>query len=231
MITIVTLSRFPDIFSSFSESVERHEPSYDRIVVTSGNLTINRLGWTVIRGIEPFQFARNANLGIAAAAPNDVLLVNDDVQFIYPVIYCMSEIARKTGAAVISPQIIGDGINNRIALASYRMTGRFELTCQKYIPFVCVLLPRAKLDVLGPLSERFDGYGGEDVEFGARALAAGLPLAVCNCHVRHGHGKHTYSSSFLRIMTDEERGISAKCNETLALALGNKECHYPVRIA
>jgi glycosyltransferase involved in cell wall biosynthesis len=214
-VTIVTLTRFPDIFAQFAESVERHEPSVRRIVVTSGGITIGRPGWEELRGIEPFTFARNLNLGIAAAGTDDVLCVNDDVQFLGPVIGKLSKAAYAQMAAVVSPQVVGDGINNCTAHASYPLRTDSERT-DAYLPFVCVLLRRAALDAIGLLHEQFIGYGGEDVEFGLRAIRKGWPLVVCKCLVRHGHGGHTHSSSFLRMMTDSERNQSARQNAVLA---------------
>jgi glycosyltransferase involved in cell wall biosynthesis len=217
-VTIVTLTRFPDIFATFAESVERHEPAARRIVVTSGGITIGRPGWEEVRGIEPFVFARNLNLGITAAGTDDVLCVNDDVVLLGPVAEQLSEVARSAGAAVVSPQIVGDGINNRTAQASHTLSTDWERTAA-YIPFVCVLLRRTALDSIGLLYEGFTGYGGEDVEFGLRAIRQGWSLAVSKCRVRHGHGGHRHSSSFLRVIDDSERNNSALVNAARAALL------------
>ena len=217
-VTIVTLTRFPDIFAKFAESVERHEPAARRIVVTSGGITIGRPGWEEVRGIEPFVFARNLNLGITAAGTDDVLCVNDDVQFLGPVIGQLSDAAYAEAAAVVSPQIVGDGINNRTAHASHTLSSDWERTAA-YIPFVCVFLRRAALDSIGLLYEGFTGYGGEDVEFGLRAIRQGWSLAVSKCRVKHGHDCHRHSSSFLRVIDDSERNDSARANAARAAVL------------
>jgi glycosyltransferase involved in cell wall biosynthesis len=214
-VTIVTLTRFPDIFATFAESVERHEPAARRIVVTSGGITIGRPGWEEVPGIEPFVFARNLNLGITEAGTDDVLCVNDDVRFLGPVIGQLSEAAYAATAAIVSPQIVGDGINNRTAQASHALPTDWERT-SAYIPFVCVLLRRSALDSIGLLYEGFVGYGGEDVEFGLRAIRQGWSLAVSKCRVKHGHDGHTHSSSFLRVIDDSERNKSAQANAARA---------------
>lgn len=214
-VTIVTLTRFPDIFAAFAESVERYEPTVRRIVVTSGGIRIGRPGWEEIPGIDPFVFARNLNLGIVAAGTDDALCVNDDVQLVGPVIEQLSSAAYTATTAVVSPQIVGDGINNQLAQASRALSVDWWLT-PAYIPFVCVLLRRAALDSLGLLHEGFSGYGGEDVEFCMRAIREGWALAVSKCRVKHGFGDRTYSSSFLRVMTDAERNRSAAANSARA---------------
>jgi hypothetical protein len=217
-VTIVTLTRFPDIFVKFAESVERHEPAARRIVVTSGGITIGRPGWEEVRGIEPFVFARNLNLGITAAGTDDVLCANDDVQLLGPVIGQLSEAAYADTAAVVSPQIVGDGINNRMAHASHTLSAGWERTAA-YIPFVCVLLRRSALDSIGLLYEGFTGYGGDDVEFGLRAIRQGWSLVVSKCRVKHGHDGHQHSSSFLRVIDDSERNNSARVNAERAALL------------
>lgn len=207
--SIITLTRFPEIFSKFAESVETFDPTCRRIVVTSGGITINRPGWEVVVGVEPFIFSRNLNLGIAAAGTDDVLCVNDDVEFVGPIVKELSEVAYLSSAGVVTPQIIGNGIGNHMAKASVALKGRWEES-PHYIPFVCVFLRRSVLNSLGGLDERFSGYGGEDVEFGLRSIERGLPMIVSRCQVKHGYGDSTCSSSFKRVMTDKEQLESAK---------------------
>jgi len=218
---IVTLTRFPDIFAAFAESVERHEPGARKIVVTSGGCEIMRPGWEVIPGVEPFVFARNMNLGIAAAGDADVLAVNDDVVFMRPIISDLSHAAYETNAAIVSPQIMGDGINNHKAQSSHPLQKPWE-SSKEYIPFVCVYLRRTALNAVGPLDESFRGYGGEDVEFGLRCQKYGWPMIVSDCYVRHGHGEHTHSSSFLRVMSNDQRNAEARASANRAKVFANE---------
>jgi glycosyltransferase involved in cell wall biosynthesis len=208
-VTILTLTRFPEIFARLADSVDRWEPTRRRIVVTSGGAAIERQGWLVIRGIEPFVFGRNANLGIAAAGgDDDILLVNDDVEFTEPIIDELGWAADQ-GAGLITPQVIGDGINHPMAYASRPLSVRSAFT-SSYLPFVCVLLRRQTIAQCGALAERFTGYGSEDVEFCGRAQARGFRMAVSRARVKHGFGEHRYSSSFLRVMTSAQREQSMR---------------------
>lgn len=205
-VAIVTLSRFPDIFASLDASVREFESARRRIVVSSTG--VSGEGWEAVDGIEPFNFARNANIGIAAAGACDVLLVNDDVELVEPIITQLQNGAELLGCSIMSPQVIGDGIGNQLAQASTYLHVPQAIS-QHYIPFVCVYLPRAVLDSLGPLREDFSGYGGEDVEYCVRAWQHGMKLGVSRARIKHGHGDCTYSSSFLRVMSDAERNRDA----------------------
>lgn len=209
--TIVTLSRFPDIFEAFAASVERWEPLRRRIVVTSGGLKVSRPGWTVIEGIEPFVYARNLNIGLAAVSEGDVLASNDDVVLTEPIIDHLQAIYESEPlAGVIAPQCNGGIGNPDCKVRTTRAPGYRET--DKIIPFVCVLLRREILDRIPRLDEGFvnpdgfSGYGGDDELYGLQVQAAGFHLLVSNSvQITHGHGVHKYSSSFLRVMTEADR--------------------------
>jgi GT2 family glycosyltransferase len=54
------------------------------------------------------------------------------------------------------------------------------------LAFICVCFPRAVLDRLGLLDERFVGYGFEDNDYCERVRAAGLQLGIWDgCVVDH----------------------------------------------
>lgn len=204
---IVTLTRFPQIFHTLRDSLTEFEPTARKIVVTSGGAKIHAPGWTVIEGAEPFIFARNANLGIAAVPSyQDVLLLNDDCVLQSSLTPILSRIAHKRGVGILSPQIIGD-VGNPLQRAG---AGRDEVyLSEERLAFVCVYLPAATRRAVGPLDEQFAGYGGDDVDYCVRAQKAGLTLGVtANAVVKHGHGKHRTSSSFYSVMTKTQRDAS-----------------------
>src|SRR5262249_12754943 len=56
----------------------------------------------------------------------------------------------------------------------------------RVLGFFCVYLPKQVQDAVGPLDERFSGYGFEDNDYCARVLAAGLKLGIWDvCVVDH----------------------------------------------
>jgi GT2 family glycosyltransferase len=55
------------------------------------------------------------------------------------------------------------------------------------LAFVCVYIPKVVYDRVGPLDERFIGYGFEDNDYCTRVLQAGLQLGIWDgCIVEHG---------------------------------------------
>jgi len=142
---------------------------------------------TWITGIKPFVYARNVNLGITAAAGRDIVIVGDDVELITPGGFdLLAETARsRSSAGVVSAAVRGVvGNGNQSDDPSRGAAPRSEADS---LAFVCVYVPRAALDEIGALDERFDGYGCEDVDFCWRALEAGRELLVDpRCVVGHG---------------------------------------------
>ena len=93
-VTIVVLARYWEIFHGFWESVEAFAPAHSKILVRDPGgeqpwpLWIgSRWGyhWQTVEAPSPFSMARNANLGVkAAAADSDILYCGDDVRFLEP---------------------------------------------------------------------------------------------------------------------------------------------------
>ncbi len=136
-----------------------------------------------VPGIKPFIFARNANLGIRAAG-TDVILLNDDAQLITPRGFTqLSQLAQgRPGLGVCSAGIRGViGNPQQIATPHARLR-----PSKRTLAFVCTYISKAVYDQIGPLDERFDGYGFEDNDYCDRVRAAGLQLAIWDgCVVDH----------------------------------------------
>lgn len=215
--TIVTLTGYPDIFEQFYRSAQQHELEASKIVVTSGECSsragmgpdsdAKKHGWQVIEGDEPFNFSRNANLGIKACK-GDVLLVNDDVEFLRSGTLAT---LRKTAMAlqnrcIVSPQISGV-VGNPLQWYETRYETRFSMPVEseQRLCFVCVYIPRLVFDTIGLLDESFTGYGGDDSDFCIRARKAGFHLIVTpHAVVRHGFQEYQWSSSYRRLMGPDE---------------------------
>lgn len=208
MYEIVTLSKFPDIFQQFMWSVTTHEPEVQKIVVLDPETRklypgLSSSCWTMITGIVPFIFSRNANLGIKAAGTNDVVLVNDDVCFtsrnslkiLERDAYSSSEIG------IISPVVSGSVGNPYQHLTCRGRKDGISISPQR-LAMVCVYIKRSTIDLIGLLDEQFDGYGGDDDDYSHRAEQAGLKLAITtDVQVRHGFGRCRSSSSFSRTLS------------------------------
>lgn len=146
-------------------------------------------GVTWIKGEKPFCFARNVNLGIAAAT-GDVVIMNDDstleTKFGMTSMSCAVRGSKQTGAcsAAISG-FVGNSNQQPVGPTGLRSEPRV-------LAFVCVYIPRSVIEALGALDERFIGYGFEDNDYCRRILGAKLKLAVYDgCVVRHGDSVET----------------------------------------
>jgi GT2 family glycosyltransferase len=137
-----------------------------------------------VQGVTPFIYARNANLGIRAAA-TDVILLNDDARLITPNGFTLlaRRARRQSRMGVCSAGIRGTVGNPRQVAVRPNYFRREART----LAFVCVYIPYAVYRRVGPLDERFSGYGFEDNDYCARVREAGFELAVWDrCVVDHG---------------------------------------------
>jgi len=139
---------------------------------------------TWVSGVKPFVFARNANIGIRSAADANVFLLNDDAQLVTPrgISRMATLMAERTEIGVCSAAVQGV-VNNPRQLPAGTDSIRLETNP---LAFVAVFIPRHVYERLGPLDERFVGYGWEDNDYCARARTAGLACAVADaCVVDH----------------------------------------------
>lgn len=136
-----------------------------------------------VPGKKPFVYARNANLGIRASG-TDVILLNDDARLMTPRGFTLlaQQVEANPEIGVCSAGVLGI-VGNANQLASNRNELRTEA---RTLAFVCVYLRTSVYERVGPLDERFTGYGFEDNDYCARVLAAGLRLGVWDgCIVDH----------------------------------------------
>jgi|HubBroStandDraft_2_1064218.scaffolds.fasta_scaffold05955_7 GT2 family glycosyltransferase len=167
------------------EAVRRAEPTAEILVIDDG------IDWSaawhlkpivkVIEGVKPFVFARNMNLGIQACA-GDVILLNDDALLETPFGFHELEEASlahlEYGVISAVTNVVGN-----LAQQPRDMGLREE---PRSLAFVCVYIPRATIDRIGLLDERFTSYGWDDNDYCRRAREAGLKLAIFDdCFVDH----------------------------------------------
>lgn len=165
----------------------------DIIVVDDGaraaaEANLPKIRW--VTGITPFVFARNANLGITAAA-KDVVLLNDDATLLTPGGFSKlaAESLRHPEIGICSAGIRG-AVGNPRQLAGATPNLRYE---PRAIAFVCVFVPWRTYVQLGPFDERFVGYGFEDNDYCARVVAGGLKIAIWDgCVADHAELPSTF---------------------------------------
>ncbi|WP_102958637.1 glycosyltransferase family 2 protein [Mangrovicella endophytica] len=191
---VVILSADPANLVACVAAVLRAEPDLDPshiIVVDDGARTgaephLPAVRW--VDGAKPFIFARNANRGIAAST-RDVILLNDDA--LLQTIGGFAALARAARSEISGPSqplgAVASAVSGHVGNPRQRPLPGGGLRAEpRQLCFVCVYLPRETLDAVGPLDERFAGYGFEDDDYCDRIRAAGLSLAISDaCIVDH----------------------------------------------
>jgi len=188
---VVILSANPVNLVHCVTSILMQEPRLDpsRIIVVDdgaraeAEALVPGVRW--IEGRKPFVFARNANLGIAAAG-TDVILMNDDALLRTPGGFdaLATAAATRTDIGLLSAAI--DGIVGNLEQLP-RPGGKLRLDPGELICFIALYLRRDVYDLTGPLDERFTGYGFDDTDYSQRVRGLGFQLATFDgCVVDHG---------------------------------------------
>lgn len=144
----------------------------------------------VVRGVKPFVFARNCNIGIRAAGEDSVCILNDDALLKttmgFTALHRMAEDHPEYG-------IIASSCNNVGNINQWRHRGDGLRDEPRTLCFIAVMIPRRTINAVGLLDERFVNYGMEDDDYCLRVRRAGLKLGIFDgCFVDH----HTLQSSF-----------------------------------
>lgn len=174
-------------------ALREREPDCKVIVVDDG-LELPEGMWqpeprcALIAGRKPFVFARNCNLGIAAAGTDDVVLLNDDALLDTPggltalALECREH--PEYGLIAATTNVTGQPLQWR---------GSVGLREVRNVAFVCAYIPRATIDRVGLLDEQFTTYGWEDNDYCRRVRMAGLKVGVYDhCYVDHGSLRSTF---------------------------------------
>lgn len=178
---------------------EPHLAPADVLVVDDGALTtcaldaergrdctLDAVGW--LQGERPFVFARNCNIGIAAAAPHDVILLNDDALLTTPGGFtALAQAAEHQEYGVIAAATSNVGNPNQ------RPRGKGLRLEPRTVCFVCVYIPRRVIDAVGLLDERYIHYGMDDDDYCLRVRNAGLSLGILDdCVMDHSTLRSSY---------------------------------------
>lgn len=179
------------------QAIRDMQPGAEIIVIDDG-LTDYIQGCAYIQGIKPFVFARNVNLGIAAAQRNDVVILNDDAvlktRHGFTVLESACAFNQQYGLIAATTDVAGNPNQNfRSTVTIPHLFGvREDL---RMVCFVCVYIPRVTIDAVGLLDERYVGYGLDDDDYCFSVRKAGLKIGICDgCFVNHStlHSSYRY---------------------------------------
>lgn len=160
-----------------------------RILVIDDGLEYAPSDCEALKGKKPFCFARNVNIGIEYAAPDDVILLNDDA--LLKTEHGFSALAEGAEQySLVSAAIDGVVCNERQHPREGGLRPEDEM-----VAFVCVYLPRDTIDRVGMLDERYTSYGYEDNDYCNRLKHLKMEMAICDdCIVEHGSLPSTFRS-------------------------------------
>lgn len=194
-VEIAVLSKFPEIFEGFRESIDRDCPEVRKEVVFDGAGQPDPKGdlWGFTHVNLPFQMAFNGNL--ALRGKTDVVYCGDDTRIMHErTVELLQEAAySQPDIGILSPRIMGH------AQAEQMVPKDWPLTLCDFVAFVFVYIKREVIEKIGYLDQRFVGYGMEDIDFCYRARLAGFKIAVASeITVKHGVDGKAYGSTFIR---------------------------------
>lgn len=214
---VVVLSKYNDFITPFMTSVFRNQPDWrDSLEIVIGDDGLKPATVDLYRdnGIavqpmpKPFNFARNINLCVSLLDPScNFLLMNDDTQFesdeYAPILNTLFRLNPSYG--VIALSISKGEVGNPDQKFGFYVGEPLDIRPTDTMCFVAVAINRDAWNRVGPLDERFTGYGCEDRDWGRRAKAEGFRLGVTpRVVVSHGAGGEESNSSFRRTFGKEE---------------------------
>ena len=220
-VAICVLSKFPDIFTGFRESVDVDVlQGCQKIVVWDAFLDVDEnekysvtrlpFAWQCTYVSSPFKIAANANRGWRMAARGrDIVYAGDDTRIIEPKTIERLQAAAyaipKTGilaARIAIPNIVHVNHDDPNLLD---VESRF--TWVGFVPFVFVYICRELINAIGYMDERFTGYSFEDCDYCVRARRAGFLVGYANdVVIQHDIGKH-FGKTFQRVTAGDDGQI------------------------
>ena len=185
-VTIVVLSRYPDLFDRVRADINLHTVPFTttRVLVRDGHAIVAPVGWVTLQGPPTFNYSRNVNLGWAFGR-NDIIMIGDDVRIESSFV---SELRR---VAYSDP---------RIAVAVPELGGQSI--------FVFCYIKRSVIDAVGYLDEQFDSYGYQDNDFYRRYEDAGYHTQP----TPEVKARHVGGTSFLRRHTEGAESMQSACD-------------------
>jgi hypothetical protein len=130
-------------------------------------------GVTWVKGVKPFVFSRAINMGAAARdCMSDLVILGDDVRIETP--RALDRLAsHSAGAAAVAPEVVG-------VCGQFAQRAGSAGNSADWLAFICAYIPRRAWDAVGPLDERFVGYGYDDVDWCKRARNGNDTLKIAH---------------------------------------------------
>jgi len=194
---VIPVSQRDDMSERCLRSIREHTPAGEyRLVLVAG--PESKLGpWAegaeIVKTRKKFVFAHRANFGIKRAGRDDVILLNNDTEATPGWFEAFREHPERLAVCRTGRGQAGNAL--QWGRGPWRESK--SPTC-----FVGVQLPRWVLDRVGLFDERFDAYGGEDIDYCARCYREAIRPWVSSAYLHHAasssFGKSAYQDGRLR---------------------------------
>ena len=202
--TVIIPNRFEDIIQPLIKSLRIYEQELSKVIIIADGHDRN-YGYKMIKTKGNFIYSKAINLGIKAADPDDVILLNDDVRLTeFDTFKTLQRVTySKPRIGILSPLVDGGCGNIYMRIAKPELWENKPLGI-KYctglrgpdrVTFACVYIKRSLLNLIGLMDENFIYYGFDDADFCIRTVQANWKIAITNkTQVQHGEG----GSKFIR---------------------------------
>lgn len=195
-----------------------------------------RPGPVFVQIAKPFIFAKAINRLAEEASKRwpgcDLLVLNDDTEMVNDGWLSVARRATdplRTQWGMLSFEIDGGVGNREQAFSPGR--GNTLIEAKHTICFVACIVTRECWDRIGALDERFSGYGFDDDDYCRRVKKEQLRTGIIGgLVVKHGAGGFPHSSSYARLLGQEEWNRQYKLNARIFAAkwgdasVANKVC-------
>jgi len=171
-------------------SIKNNSTNHDvEIIIVIDNAIIDAWEWMKEQGCiciqYPFEFifAALVNYGIASSKGEYIIIMNNDTIVDDP--GWLDKMIKKLncpGVGATSPYV-----NNQSAGNPEMWEKNFvdNTILKRPLNMICVMFKRSVYDIIGPLDQDFDCYGGEDVDYSLRIVKAGYDISLINSKLTH----------------------------------------------
>ena len=210
MIRPIILSKTDTFIVPLFESMDRHNRgSLGQTIVADNGLSpeVRRAYFqpAYVSVPNPFCFSKAVNLAEGTTRVTDHLMIlNDDTEAATTNwLYRLENLIEKQPEyGIISCSIEGGAYNKQnIKSAVGEDVSKTDLIDEPEVTlaFIAVVISRACWNKVGPMDERFTGYGYEDNDYCLRARKAGFKTGITRAVIfKHGRDGQQHSSSFLK---------------------------------
>jgi len=217
--TIIIPSRTATNLLPCLRAIRENQPHDVNLLVVDDGLTASEqiavyyLQAAIVSGQKPFIFARNINIGIAAAGTDDVILLNDDALLKTPGGFsALQEQSRQ------NPEYgIISAVTNAVGNPNQEPKGIGLREEARMLCFVCVYIPRRTIEQVGLLDTRYTEYGFDDDDYSLRVRQAGLKLGIFDgCFVDHASLRSTFRGNGFADLKPNQKLFREKWGELAA---------------